>query len=193
MNLVQSEIIFDESGLKEANLQAPKSSPQYEKMRAWAADPKMLSEISERFWNGVSVGEPESCWMWNRHRDPRGYGRINIFHHVWLAHRISFLLNNGHLEESMHICHHCDNPPCCNPAHLFEGTDLDNQRDACLKGRHIKGEDMSNSKLSVDLVKEIRGRYVRRKFGRGKLAAAYGVSSTCVQKILERKMWAWVS
>ena len=52
------------------------------------------------------------------------------------AHRISYREFVGEFPDELFICHHCDNPPCFNPSHLFPGTNLDNIADMVQKGRH---------------------------------------------------------
>ncbi len=72
------------------------------------------------------------CWEWQGTRQSAGYGLLG---HRYV-HRLAWALSNGTLPTGMQICHHCDNPPCCNPAHLFLGTGADNAQDSVSKGRH---------------------------------------------------------
>ena len=79
------------------------------------------------------LDENTKCWLWNRGRlnRPFDYGRYR----GQPAHRAVWVLFNGPIPDGMLICHHCDNPPCINPDHLFLGTDADNVQDAIDKGR----------------------------------------------------------
>ena len=104
-----------------------------------AFSPKFI----ERFWSRVDQsGGPSVCWPWTRSKTPAGYGRVNHNHAVLYTHRIAYVLATGEDITGLHICHACDNPLCCNPAHLWSGTALDNMRDRDAKGRgHLKPVD----------------------------------------------------
>lgn len=88
---------------------------------------------AEWFWMHVDQsGGMFACWPWTGYTMASGYGRNR---HGY-THRYALELALGRpLADGMESCHTCDNPPCCNPAHLFEGTRLDNERDKTAKGR----------------------------------------------------------
>lgn len=93
-----------------------------------------------RFWAMVKKGNPNECWEWQGSR-AQNYGQLsfrwpNGARRPMRAHVASFLIHNGRLPaKGLCVCHTCDNPPCVNPAHLWEGTTKQNMRDAWRKGR----------------------------------------------------------
>lgn len=93
---------------------------------------------SERFWEKVQRTESDVCWIWSAATNQRGYGVIGGKEASdRLAHRYSYTLNVGPIPEGMFVCHHCDNPPCVNPSHLFLGTHEQNMADCVSKGRSV--------------------------------------------------------
>lgn len=107
----------------------------------WSSDttrkPRKLPSIAAQFAARVQKDGPNGCWLWTgRHLSANGYGIYGYTHSdAILAHRLSFLLHNGPIPAGHFVCHHCDNPGCVNPAHLFTGTSGDNFRDCHRKGR----------------------------------------------------------
>ena len=93
--------------------------------------------IKERFLECVHVGSQKDCWEWKKPRK-NGYGRFRLMGRVEGAHRASWILHKGPIPPGIFVCHHCDNPPCVNPKHLFLGTSKDNVQDSLKKGRFNK-------------------------------------------------------
>lgn len=75
------------------------------------------------------------CWEWQGNRQFSGYGQVNYLGHGWPVHKLMYTLNVAEVPKGKVVCHTCDNPPCCNPAHLWIGTTKDNMQDSSAKGR----------------------------------------------------------
>jgi len=150
----------------------------------------------DRFWGKVQrTNDPNQCWLWMAGVNDYGYGRINWSGSNQYSNRVAWMITFGEIPEGLLICHTCDNPPCCNPAHLFLGTKADNNQDKMLKGRHKpipgwKGEENPNSKLTDLQVEEIRRRYKwRGKNGNDLkgLSQEFGVTFQTIGAIVNRK------
>lgn len=95
--------------------------------------------LRERFHEKVDrSGGPDACWPWTAYRRVHGYGEIGAGGRrgrILKAHRVAYELENGPIPDGMVVRHKCDNPPCCNPAHLELGTQQDNIADMSERGR----------------------------------------------------------
>lgn len=104
-----------------------------------------------RFLQNVDnkIDQPDECWEWMG-RTTRGYGILTLNRINTLAHRIAYELKYGVFDNNLKVCHKCDNPLCCNPFHLFLGTNKDNTDDMFAKGRNASriGGLNGNSKLT---------------------------------------------
>ena len=101
-----------------------------------------ISEIQkERFWNKVSKDGPTQphmdtpCWEWQGGRNNYNYGITWLAGKTMGAHKAADIITNGDIPDGIQSLHKCDNPPCCNPEHLFRGTQADNIKDARNKKR----------------------------------------------------------
>ena len=136
-----------------------------------------------RYWSKVKKTD-DGCWEWVGSRQQRGDGNLRAAGRDYLAHRVSWEIAHGPIPAGMLICHHCDNPPCVRPDHLFLGTQADNIRDMFNKGRS-RG---SQSKLSAKQVAEIRrarqsGEKVRV------LARLYGVHRNTIYALISGRTY----
>lgn len=156
-----------------------------------------------RFWRKVNRCAHRHpcrtcCWEWQGCRSSLGYGRTRMplggrdETHV---HRIAYILTTGMSilpGSRLEVCHACDNPPCCNPSHLWLGTHYDNHRDSTVKQRRARGRNhVPPKKLSVAKVRRI-WRLWYRGCSQRKIAARMGVSQRMISQILMRKAWKHV-
>lgn len=131
------------------------------------------------------------CILWMRYRNAKGYGSVGVAGEPKQAHRIAYELFVGPIPPGLHVCHRCDNPPCCNPAHLFVGTNQDNMDDRVKKGRQARprGEDNPRAKLTMDQVREIRRRHAAGGVLQTTLAREHRVVPQLICMIVNRQIW----
>ena len=96
--------------------------------------PPLTSKEAERFWGKVSKPSPDACWLWTASIDSKGYGTFKLRRRTWKAHRVAAAITRPYPVGTL-VCHRCDEPRCCNPAHLFWGSQSDNMADCAAKGR----------------------------------------------------------
>lgn len=145
------------------------------------------------------------CWEWTGSRAPAGYGAMSFHGKRTLVSRVSAAVFLGFsLDAALFVCHHCDNPPCFNPAHLFIGTAADNTQDRISKGRpgpadalrgkrspKTQGSRHVNAKLSEADIPEIRA-LLANGLPQTRIAARFEVSSTTINHIAHGKAWTHV-
>jgi predicted XRE-type DNA-binding protein len=90
---------------------------------------------AEDVWARVDKHGPDECWPWAGACFTHGYGAARYRGATWVVHRLVWTLTHGPIPPGLFVCHTCDNPPCCNPAHLWLGTIADNNADKVRKGR----------------------------------------------------------
>ena len=147
--------------------------------------------LSERFWLRVDRQGADDCWEWQGStRGKMGYGNISWQGRMLGTHRVSWTLHNGPIPEGGHVLHKCDNPPCCNPAHLFLGDNAANVADKMAKGRHRydTGEDHPRSKMTWERVRELRRRSAAG-VPYSVLARTFNISKATVGQIVTRRTW----
>lgn len=147
------------------------------------------SQSAERFWAKVDKRGPNECWPFTGARMDQGYGMYGVEGKIKKAHRVAYVLTHG-AEPTGDVRHSCDNPPCCNPAHLFDGTTLDNVLDMESKGRsrHPRGSENGRAKLSDEQVRAIRSDSRTQM----QIAADYDVSQVLISQIKRRVRWGHI-
>ena len=142
------------------------------------------------FWRQVK--KTAKCWEWTGTFHAVGYGRFwSIKFKDQYAHRAAWFLTNGPIPRSMHVLHHCDNPRCVRPSHLFLGTQVDNNKDAAKKGRTPHGSRHCMAKISEQDVMAIR-KQLSMGVPQKRLAKKYGLVQASISFIKSRRNWARV-
>jgi hypothetical protein len=155
--------------------------------------PPMTPADVARFWPKVTVGKPNECWEWQGAKQG-DYGAFQLAGRAVKAHRVAYFLATGQNPLAELTCHSCDNPPCCNPSHLFLGDNLANQRDCIEKGRKrsARGEQIAQHILNEDDVREIRALYESGEHRQDALALRFGVSRRAISAIVTGQTWKHV-
>lgn len=145
-----------------------------------------MDSVKEKFWDRVDMSDPDGCWEWQS-----GFcGKYGSFYHEGErqpAHRVSFELTNGPIKTGLKILHSCDNPRCCNPAHLSQGTQQKNISDAFKRGRLYANKI---SKLDKGKAQFIRVLCLELNFSHRKAGALFGVNHRTVGRIVTGQYWA---
>lgn len=142
--------------------------------------------VRVRFWSKVKRGSENECWPWTGSLTFFGYGSFGVGGRNFRANRVAYMLTQGPIGPDLHVLHSCDNPACCNPAHLREGTIQENSRERTAKGRVPVGEKNGGAKLKAEDVYVIRDSTESSTV----LGRRYGVHPTTISSIKRRYLWA---
>jgi hypothetical protein len=146
--------------------------------------------VPRDFWSRIDVGRPDECWPWRGSVDRYGYGRVKFLYKTMSASRAAYIIATGTNIGDMLVCHHCDNPKCCNPSHLYAGTKSDNERDKYRRGRATQaGANNSASKLTKEAVENIR-RLFKQGMSNVAIGQMLGVHHSTISKIRTGQSWA---
>lgn len=175
--------------------------------------PKALPELHPsdvaRFWSSVEVGPPAQCWPWKLAKLPGGYGQFRVLNRTVKAHRLAYFLFHGEDPGERFVCHTCDNPPCCNGAHLYAGTAKENAADCAARGRHnppsgkrsgrytkpertARGERVGGAKLTAAMVTRMREMYASGAYTQTELAKRFGIKRETAGRVLRGESWQHV-
>jgi hypothetical protein len=149
-------------------------------------DGKFRTALStaERFWQKVDTTGPDDCWEWQAGLFRDGYGKFGMGGHSGrkvAAHRVAWELTNGLIPTGQFVLHRCDNTKCCNPGHLFLGTQAANLEDMTRKGRRA-------SRLTAAQVEDVRT-LVASGIKQGAVAHQFGVARSTISMIMTGKNW----
>ena len=154
-------------------------------------------DLEERFWNKVNILGKNDCWEWQASLNNAGYGNFKYNGNIIGSHRMVWFLTYGEFPR-LFVLHKCDNRKCCNPNHLFLGTNQDNMNDMINKGRsakgnkssyklhpesYLRGENHPQHKLSnfdVEKIKELS----KNGIGGRKLSQMFGVYEGHISNII---------
>lgn len=153
--------------------------------KACEGKPARIITPEERFWSKVEKGE--GCWEWTAGvATNNGYGRfwVDVERQHEVAHRYAWEITNGPIPDGLSVCHHCDNPACVRPDHLFVGTHAENLQDAVLKGKIAT--------LTPSDVRKIRKLRNKTNLTQAEVAERFGVGRGAVEHIERGTTWGWL-
>lgn len=150
----------------------------------------------KRFIRHIKVNKETGCWEWIGYLDKDGYGQFSIIlsnmKKMVKSHRLAFsIFHNIVIISEMCVCHTCDNPKCCNPNHLWLGTNLDNTQDMMNKGRgnQASGENHGRAKLDWISVREIRRLHTTGKYTYPQLSEMFNISYSSINFVVNNRTW----
>lgn len=168
--------------------------------------PVMSENDAVNFWSKVAKSEPTECWPWLGTVN-LGYGHYKLRGERRRSHVVAIFLATGEWPLGRCVCHKCDNRLCCNPGHLFLGTQAENMADKVAKGRQAsgvthgsrtkphrtrRGEGVHTAKLNPEKVLEIRRILSEGKLSQKEIADIFGVSQVNISCIELGKTWKHV-
>lgn len=156
--------------------------------------PPYDTSLPDRYWSKVDEPNSNGCWLWNAGKLVSGYGIYSVKHKNKPATHYSYADIHGSVPEGKFMLHHCDVRACVNPFHLYAGTRQDNVDDMYRRNRenNIKGTAVPNSKLTEEIVREMR--HMRSEYGATfvDIADYFGVSKSTASHAITGINWAWV-
>lgn len=167
--------------------------------------PILKDSDTNRFWSAVNLtANPNKCWNWEGYKDR--YGVFWISNKKYSSHRVAYFISNNVDPLEKLVCHSCDNPYCCNPNHLWLGTQKENMGDMISKGRDKKASGSANgtythperiargSRVGVSKLTEEQIVIIRKLFTTGtpsqkEVAEKFNVSGSLISLIVNKKRW----
>lgn len=161
----------------------------WDEEKGYLESAELRLSMPERFEKYVV--KKDGCWDWTGRFDKDGYPILMIKQKPFTVrcNRLSWSIKNGPIPEGLLVLHHCDNPCCTNPNHLYTGTFQNNSDDMVSRQRSLPGEKHPNSTLNWETVRAIRREYVGNYGQQTRLAKKYGTSQANVSAIVKNKVW----
>ncbi len=159
-------------------------------MPDWISDKRLA-----KFWAQVRKSDGDGCWEWQGGKSTAmRYGAMSLGGrgNTEYTHRIGYRLAKGPIPHGLCVLHTCDNPPCCNPAHLSLGTRSANMADKVAKGRQHRGERTGTAVLTDDKAAEILTAYATKEFTCTGLASEYRVTEATIRSLVNGETWTHV-
>ena|ERR1019366_8223921 len=141
--------------------------------------------VRDRLDSLSAPSTPGGCRIWIGAKTKKGYGSFHYKGKTTQAHRVSWIENNGPIQDGMCVLHKCDVPGCINPSHLFLGSQIENLKDMRAKKRHANGNKIYGSKLTEEDVFNIRSSSETANT----LSVRYKVGLSSISAIRSRTTW----
>lgn len=151
----------------------------------------MRQDILEHIEKSIVI-DTNQCWVWQlaKKKPPSlPYGMMCVNEKMYRVHVLMYTLTVGEVPTGQKVLHSCDNASCCNPTHLFLGTQNDNMQDRRNKGRAPKGEEHANSKLTEAQAIEILSR-VSKGARHEILIEEFKISKWALRDLIEGRRWS---
>jgi hypothetical protein len=147
--------------------------------------------LEQRFLEKLDRRGDDRCWGWLAARDRWGYGQFWDSRRMGLAHRFAYQYFVSPVPNGLCVLHTCDNPECCNPRHLWLGTNAENVADRVAKGRSNRpiGERHPQARLTAAQVVEVRKEYTGKRGELTEFAQRFGVSISAIADIVRGRSW----
>jgi len=158
----------------------------------WRGIPRFIDghkgvHTPDEFWKRVQKESGDGCWNWipKHHKSGRGFFRLPANGPMVYAYRYSYELHHGPIPEGLEVCHHCDNPRCVRPDHLFAGTHAENMADRARKGN-------AGMKLSAAVARAV-AEEMKAGVPTKDVAAKYGISLSTALNISYGRIWGAIT
>ena len=142
----------------------------------------------ERIQRRMEIDPVRGCWLWLGPLTADKYARMGSSRGGVKGHRALWIELHGPLDRREYVLHRCDVPRCCNPDHLYVGTQQDNMRDRNVRGRQARGEKQGFARLTAAAVLAIRSDPRENRL----IAADYGLDRSWVSRLKNRKFWTHI-